>query len=178
MSIISTAYFNDGIKNIPNTDKPAVNEMLTDLIVVCEKVYLNAVLGYPLYKAFIAGLAETTPAAKWTALRDGSDFVFNGKTIRWSGFKDTTTFLSPIANYVMSRYLNDKSVVTSGAGETSSKYENANAESPLTKYVANWNEMVNANVLLYAFLTTSENYPEFDKNIDLSFYKLVNMLGI
>jgi hypothetical protein len=178
MSIISAAYFNDGIKNIPNIDKPSVSEMLTDLIAVSEKVYLTAVLGYPLYKAFIAGLAEVTPAAKWVALRDGKDFVYNGKTIRWNGFKDGTTFQSPIANYVMSRYLNDKSIVTSGAGETSSKFENANAESPLTKYVANWNEMVNANVVLYAYLTTSADYPEFDKNIDLSFFKLINMFGI
>lgn len=55
-----------------------------------QKRYLIDALGYDLYKAFIVGLEESVPLAKWTNLRDGAEYQVenvNGDlvTVKWNG---------------------------------------------------------------------------------------------
>ena len=79
MSIIDTTYFVKDI-SLPNTD--ANENSIQGFIDLIEPVVLRDCLGEDLKNAFVAGLAEPSPAQKWIDLRDG-------KVVRWlkgSGF--------------------------------------------------------------------------------------------
>lgn len=67
--------------------------LLTQIITYTEKHYLCKLLGDDLYVAFIAGIAEVTPAAKWTQLRDGVDYVYEDKTYVFQGVKEMLKYL-------------------------------------------------------------------------------------
>jgi hypothetical protein len=180
MALITVDYFNDGVKNIPNIDKPSVTEMVTDMIARLELEYLQGVLGYALAKAFADGLAvEPEPETRWIALRDGAEYLRDGRLLKWNGFVDAVTYRSPIANYVMANYVNEKSQITTGVGEASPKAEYSDKESPTMKYLANWNRMTADNLAVIDYVISSGLYPEYDANaLSPRFFYPVNYLGI
>ncbi len=85
MSLIDRTYF-IGELNIPNTDTPAIGELLDWFIEKYEEKFLTDVLGYSLYKALKAGLQVLPVDQKWTDLIEGVEYTdIHNKTCYWKG---------------------------------------------------------------------------------------------
>jgi hypothetical protein len=88
MSFIDASYF-VGDLTIPNTDEPAVLQRLTWFIQKNEPVFLQKLMGYPLYKAFLAGINVVSPAVpniKWLNILYGAEYTdFQGYIQKWKG---------------------------------------------------------------------------------------------
>ena len=179
MSIINKDYFNTVLRNIPNTNAEYVQEYVQSVIDTYEPKYLQSVLGYKLYKAFIADLEIDPIPERATNLLTGCEFECNGVLLKWCGLKNTTTFYSPLADYVMVNYLNDNSSSTTGVGESIPQPDHGVVASTLPKIMQLWNNMRNDNKILYLFITQNCTvYPEFDYNVEAGMYKPINYLGI
>lgn len=88
--IINSSYF-IGDLNIPHTASPEVAATLNTIITQREKEYLNKLLGYELYKAFINGLAVTTPAQRYLDILLGQEYTgFDSRLHKWEGLIDTS----------------------------------------------------------------------------------------
>lgn len=98
MSFIDASYF-VGDLNIPNSGSSEIAERITWFIQKYEPIFLQKLLGYPLYKAFIAGLAVTPPATPDPRLINilyGCEYTdLNGNLQKWKGLIITD---SPIYN--------------------------------------------------------------------------------
>lgn len=98
MSFIDTSYF-VGELNIPNTDQAAVLQRLTWFIAKYEPEFLRKLMGYPLYKAFLAGINVVSPAVpniKWLNILYGAEYTdYQGYIQKWKGLIVTDT---PIYN--------------------------------------------------------------------------------
>lgn len=152
MSIITAAYF-FGNLHIAQKGNVSVGNTLADYITRYEGEYLNKVLGYGMAKTFLTGLEAATPDAKWTDLRDGAEYTDAcGNLQQWEGFKDETTYISPIANYVYYWWHRHNATITTERGEKAPKTKNSSGKSMQTKLTRAWNEMVHLNRSLYAFL--------------------------
>jgi len=128
------------------------------------------VLGYELYTAFIAGIAVLpTPAAKWTDLKNGTEYTVGERTYKWSGFTNAEK-VSPIAYYVYCEYLNTQAVNVSGVGTTVNQQQNSTAVSPAQKIFSAWHEMNELNYSLWHFLgNNTDTYTEYDRSLVADF---------
>jgi len=77
MSLIDNRYFT-GSLTIAQLGQPAVVDNLNVFIQRQEPLFLQAALGYQLWKDFVAGLNAPVIDQKWLDLRDGVDFTSNG----------------------------------------------------------------------------------------------------
>lgn len=166
MSFIDHTYFiaDITIGDISNGNSPVVgNTVNLDFIPRYEKKYLEQVLGYPLYTAFISGLAVMpTPAAKWTELRDGVDYTVNNKPYRWNGFKNAEK-ISPIAYYVYSMFQRDKAASATGTGTEVAAKQNATTISPADKIAWSYVQCKELTYSLHHYLEHNrETYTDFD----------------
>lgn len=88
MSFIDASYF-VGNLNIPNSAHPATLETITWFIQKYEPVFLEKALGYPLYKAFAAGMnvvPPVTPAIRYLDILFGKEYIdLNGRETKWNG---------------------------------------------------------------------------------------------
>lgn len=86
--LIDKSYF-VGDLNIPNTGDLPVSERLTWFILLNEPDFLQKLLGYPLYKVFIAGLnvtPPTTPEQRFIDILYGKEYTdLNGLQRKWQG---------------------------------------------------------------------------------------------
>jgi hypothetical protein len=86
--LIDKSYF-VGDLDIPNTGDLPVSERLTWFIQKYEPDFLQKLLGYPLYKVFIAGLNVTAPAVPEQRFIDilyGKEYTdINGLLRKWKG---------------------------------------------------------------------------------------------
>lgn len=165
MSLIDYTYFKGSltIGDISNGNSPVVgNTITTDFIPQYEKDYLLKALGYPLYKAFIAGLEEEEPAQKWLDLRDGVEYEVSGKTYKWDGFV-TDDKISPIAYYVYCEYMHANAVQSTGTGTAVNNKQNATSVSPAAKISASWVQMKRINAGLWHYLQNNKTtYTDYD----------------
>lgn len=146
---IDTTYF-FGPLSIAQIDQPAVIANVNWFISMYEKDYLIRILGKALYDAAIAGLAEVTPAAKWTTLK--SKFLIVQETAK----------VSPIANYVYWRYMNNQESATTGSGEKKLNKEHSKIESARYKIYTAWKLMIDLNISIRAWLRNNTgDYPEY-----------------
>ncbi len=86
-SILSQSDFETGIYQLTQND--GVTEKLNESIARVEKRILTDLMGIELKAAYDVGIAESTPDAKWTDLRDGKTYdntLFNTK-MEYEGFK-------------------------------------------------------------------------------------------
>lgn len=174
MALIDATYF---IRDLNIADaKQGVssrlgNTLLTDYIPVYEKEYLMKVLGYPLYTAFIAGLAITpTVPQKWLDLKNGVTYTVNGKDYQWVGFTNADK-VTPIANYVYIQYMRNTSTNTTGTGEAQNAQQNAVTLSPDNKIHHASVEMTELTHSLYHYLDNNKIiYTEYN-------YSRVQCLG-
>lgn len=88
MSFIDASYFVGNI-NIPNTGEQSVAERLTLFINKYEPQFLRKLLGYPLYKAFVAGMAvppPATPDQRFLNILYGTEYTdYQGRLQMWKG---------------------------------------------------------------------------------------------
>lgn len=142
MSLIDTSYFIRDI-SIPNID--SAPNSVQGYIDMYEKEVLIKLLGYDLYKDFMAGLDEDPIPSKWINLRDGADFSFkfDGHTVstRWEGLINESK-RSLIAYYVYYKIRVDSVVNTSGIGDVVANAENSKKVSDVPNLVNAWNKMV------------------------------------
>src|SRR5687768_14727720 len=120
MPLIDETYFVGELK-IPNTDRQEVSEPLLRMIAHREKELLTDLLGYEMYKDFLANQAEPVNAA----LLNGAEYTLNGQLNKWEGLRNVTEKRSLIANYVYFHWQDDQISKTTGLGEKKPKAENA-----------------------------------------------------
>jgi hypothetical protein len=89
MSLIDISYFVGDINNIPNTDQVAVQQRVNYCIQKYEQEFLRKLLGYPLYKAFVASLQVVAPAVPEQRMLDilyGKEYTnLQGYLTQWRG---------------------------------------------------------------------------------------------
>lgn len=129
MNFIDKTYFFGDIYIDFGDDQTESTELL-DSFENIETKLLREALGYDLYKQFINGLADVTPAAKWINLRDGSDFTVTDEqgrnvTVHWNGLINTEkeSFLSYFIYY---QYIKNQITQNTITGEVLSINENSN----------------------------------------------------
>jgi len=111
---------------------------------VCRKVF-----GKDLYDALIAGLAETTPEARWTTLK--------------SYLVDTTNKISPIANYVYLKKWQAGQVLKTESGNKQILVAGLDANINLQESKQIWDEMVDLWDNFWEWFNEhSSDYPEWD----------------
>lgn len=166
MPIIDITYFKGRITlgNVATgSDSLADTDLVDVYIPDMEVEYLKKALGYPLYKAFVDGLAETTPAQKWLDLKNGKEYTKNDKTYNWGGFANTEK-QSPIAYYVYAEYQTNYATTTFNVGEARPQVQNSVNASPGGKIFKAWVEMKRLNCDLYEYLEEyKDTYPEYDR---------------
>ncbi|MCP4987258.1 MAG: hypothetical protein GY928_14765 [Colwellia sp.] len=155
MALINDTYFLTGLKAIPNL-RGSVLSSLDTYMSIYEPEYLDAVLGIDLKNDFEAGLLEPVIDSKWLALRDGSEFEYQGIKYKWVGFNNTLKE-SPIAYYVFWKFMSDKNFLFTGAGVVISDSENSNRVSPINHLVTVWCRMANDNRILEKFILSNES---------------------
>lgn len=88
MSFIDTSYFVAEL-NIPNTGDTSTSQRVTWFIQKYEPLFLQQLLGYPLYKAFVAGMnvsAPATPDTRFLNLLYGAEYNdWQGYQAKWKG---------------------------------------------------------------------------------------------
>lgn len=85
MPLIDRSYFVGNI-NIPNTDRPEIQERLDLFIETYEAELLPDLLGYSLYKAFTQGLQGAPIEQKWTDLLEGVEYTNQSNRLaKWRG---------------------------------------------------------------------------------------------
>lgn len=88
MSFIDASYF-VGELSIPNSDEVPVLERINLFIQKYEPVFLQKLMGYPLYKAFVTGINVTAPATpdiRWLNILYGSEYTDRqGQLAKWKG---------------------------------------------------------------------------------------------
>lgn len=98
MSLIDASYF-VGELTIPNTDSQPIAERVQWFIDKYEPQFLQMLLGYPLYKAFVAGMNVTPPATPDQRFLDilyGKEYTdIQGRVQKWKGVIMTD---SPVFN--------------------------------------------------------------------------------
>ena len=163
-TIIDTSFF-FGQLNIAQKSDSSVSTSLQALINELEPALLADLLGYDLYKQYLAGIALGSPTAKWTELRDGKEYTNRqGVLSKWKGLKytDGSTTRSLIANYVYWHWLQNEASETTGTGEKMPANQNAVNTSPANKMIRAWNEMVDMiNELVEFLMSNQATYPEF-----------------
>ena len=139
-----------------------VNEV-NRFIAKYEPEYLIAVLGQSLYDAFVAGIKEAEPAARWTAL--------DGRLI------DSTNKISPIADYVYYHIQEYRITATTAIGEVEQAAENAIISLNTGKMAKAYNNSVRKGIAIREWLSeNSVTYPEYVES-DFSLSTL-NTFGI
>lgn len=147
--------------NNPSAPIPHGGELET-MITKHEPAFLEAILGYGLYKEFKAGLLEETVDAKWTNLKLGAEYTdVRGDLQKYIGLQSDTK-ISPIANYIYVQLLSHRASMLTGIGTKGTASENSVAVSPIHKQVPAWNAMVDMNFKMHEFLTVNKaEYPTY-----------------
>ena len=160
--IIDQTYFRRKL-SLPQTGNTDGLADVLDFIDTYEPEYLQAVLGYDLWKAFNAGTEGSgLPDQRWQDLLTGAEFTRNGCTYKWPGFQNQVSKISPIANYVFYQFIDNKITDVVLVGTVASKTDNNREKSPLDRLVDTWNRMVDMNNTLYHFLKVKKSvYPEW-----------------
>ena len=145
-ALIDKTYF-FGILNIAQLSSTAVTDKVNWFINHYEPKFMEGLLGYELYKAFLAATAE----ARFVNLLNGEEYTnTSGQLKKWKGLLRTSngSKFSPIANYVFYEYTNSSATVSTGSGEKKVESENSVEASPKNKLFTAWNEMVDMNCQL------------------------------
>lgn len=195
--MIDYTYFK-GDNHVAQLSTPAVLEKLNLYIKKYESEFFETVLGYKLNKEFQAGLLLDPIPDKWKNLRDGAEYTNRyGTLAQWKGFTDKET--SPVSAYIYWHWVRSESKYLVGAGPVEAKTENSKRVNPNEFQVRAWNEMVQNNRRLAAFVIDNhEDYGDFgpyyyhtyyasgwqhyscgsDNDSRFSFFETTNFFGI
>lgn len=163
MPALITPSFFIGEINVPNTGKADVLEKLNIFIGKYEPECLLRIMGYPLYKAFLA--EDHTIAGRMKDLLYGTEFSVNGNLYFWQGIIHNN--LSLIANYIYWFLERSNATQTTGVATVIPKGASAMVTSPDEKMVAAWNFFSSEiNGMIFFLRNKKDNagilvYPEF-----------------
>lgn len=176
-NVITYDYMRGGL-NLPQTANAQGQALITQFITQYENEMLQKALGYELAKGFVANITDNTD--KWKNLRDGVEFTgSNSRMTKWVGFKDETNKISPIANYVYYKMLDDGVIDLATIGAVVPKGENADRTYPMLKQKEAWNRMVDMLRILHDYLRLNRTtYPEFDYYRPCGITTKINQFGI
>jgi len=162
--LIDRTYFVGEI-NIPNVDQSAIGSLVDLFIQKYEPAFLQAALGYDLYKAFTAGIASATPEQKWKDLRDGVEYTDQqGNLTKWKGLITADPKESLIANNIYYWYSRNAHTQSTSMGEVKSSTENANMVSPGLKMTRAFNATYEWLCEMAQYLDARKDvYPEWAK---------------
>lgn len=114
MSFTDASYY-VGDLTIPNGGKTEIAQRITWFIQKYEPVFLQKLLGYPLYKAFVAGMSVTAPATpdqRFLNILYGCEYTdLNGYLRKWKGLILTD---SPIYNLAGGQVYKPPVYITAG----------------------------------------------------------------
>ena len=157
MSIIAPTIFNKTELKLPidNIDD------IQDYIDEHEPIILKKVLGYALYKEFIAALAGA-PAQKWLDLRDGDEYTDTSDDLQ-----DYEGIQQIIADYVFFEIVSNIQSYTTDSGVFGGATENSERSNPRYKQVFAYNDMVDRLFYMNGFINaandaTTDTYENFD----------------
>jgi len=148
--VIDYTYFQTppvAIPNIALTPGPylARKEELDRYILIYEKKYLREMLGDTLYDLFVAGPAVERFVTMMAQLRD------------------TDNKISPIANYVYVRYMQDTQKVTTSSGDKETQSPGMINQVNSQKYSSIINDMITMSEDLYDWISdNASDYPEWE----------------
>ncbi len=176
-NIITYEYFRGGL-TLPQTINADGQSLLTQFITQYEFEFLEKALGYELAKGLVANIASADP--KWKDLREGVEFTDSrSRLTKWVGFQDNTNKISPIANYVYYKFLEDGITDVASIGTVQPKGENADRVYPQLKLQEAWNRMVDMLRILHDYLRQNPStYPEFTYHRPIGVVKKINQFGI
>lgn len=178
MNLVTAAFF-VGELNIPNTDRVDVSERLGLFISKYEAALLADILGYPLYKSYLAD--ATTP--RMVALISGAEFTDtgNGQLVKWPGLVPSAS-TSAIAAYTYYWWMRASVTQSTAIGEVQPGSDGGKTASPMLKSITAWNEVAVMVEMLVRYLQSSDTtYPEWDKTHTrrlLNAYRKLNPLGL
>lgn len=143
---LSVNYF-VGELQIPNLtgSAPAVTPRVNELLWFIKKYepeFLELLLGEDLYLEFSAGIAATTPEAKWTTLKNKIYQIDSVNGI----------YMSPAAAYVYYHYMCNATTVTTIAGEVKPGKQSAVQVNNTRKIVLAWQSMCDDSEEIWKWL--------------------------
>lgn len=175
-SIIDISFFILDI-NIPNTDEEPIIERINGFMSKYERICLEGLLGYNLYKVFLTEFSE-----RMTNILYGVEYEDSyGKTKKWKGLVHDTN-ISLIAYYVYYFIQETSATQTTGMTTYIPKLKEGISVSPQDKMVSAWNKYSKEASELLSFLKNNISvYPEFNDNIfclALKNSQRINIFGI
>ena len=167
-TLIDKSYFDSGLSRINQISNPitgaAIQDELQHFINIHEVRFVDRLIGKTLRKALYSGLAETTPDARWTELRD--------KLI------DSSAKLSPIAYYVSHHWHDSHQMIDTVTGSMLPDNNNVN----FAKVEDRWDAMRDAVLDFIEWWNDGgyADYPEFDagETMWIVLLQSVNILDI
>lgn len=106
-------------------------------------------------------LKQLSTEQRWLDLLDGKEFEYGGRNYSWNGCEPTDK-LTPIANYVYYKYMEEKASDNTLVGTATGAVDNNTRVNPIVKMVDAWNGMVEMNKTLWYFLKANQDvYPEW-----------------
>ena len=161
MSIIDDTYFIGEI-SLPTDNTNRLNKLQV-YINSSQKKYLKSVLGYELYKLFIAELPVPT-SQRFIDILEGADFTNETTDLldRWDGLSNIE-LESMLAYFAYFEYTEGVYIAETSNGTTSNLFENSDRVVPIPKQVNAYNLGVKHYNKLYDFLKANEDdYPEWE----------------
>ena len=172
MALIDQTYF------ILDLSLPLDNYSDIDLYIDrYEPEILRELLGIELANLVLSYDPATSDQRIIDLVKGGTYSDETGKVRYWDGLVNDGK-KSLIANYVYTKYLQDKLSTTTTSGEILGAVENAVHISPAMKYWRATRKLVEMATDMFGFIEANESdYPEFERG-DLSKYKSVNAFDL
>jgi hypothetical protein len=142
MTITDETYYNNpicfiGDFEVSNSRNSAQSDSLSNLlfsIAVYEQEYLQTIMGTELYAEYVS----TSSDEKWNILIDK--------------LRDVQLKRSPIANYIYFYHRRDNEIASGSNGDYMPKMDNMETVPTVKKRIIAWNDMVNQNASLFAWI--------------------------
>lgn len=143
-NLITADYFIREV-NLPGNVLSGTLANITPYIEQYEREVLIDLLGYPLYKSLLVGIAAGSPdygSVRWKRLITGHeyDITYQGvdTQVKWNGLINDEK-RSLLAYFIFYYYLKDHTTFTSNRGELAGLSENAVPFNPAQRLVKSWN---------------------------------------
>lgn len=203
---VTVNYFDNTRLSLP-TNNDVYIDMLENEIERNQEPYLISLLGEKMAQDFIYGIREVS-SSHFTADGNWLNLLFGKKNNSnqsyynsWYGFSNhlvisdigSTRMVSPYANYIYYKLLDDRNTFTTSVGEVVANSENAKFASQYEKMRKAWNDMCDLHLRMHNFIMDNiTDYPDYigltyspidiPNNVAISdnqnLFKKINLLSI
>jgi hypothetical protein len=136
--------------NISQRSEAEVAANINAYITKHEPIFLECLLGYELYKDFLANVVSSP---EYQALRDGGQEFTTTR-----GYKTKSVSIKkPLAQYIYFQYMKDQFSFTSGSGEKAIEVAGTVNSNAAWKMVRAWNQMVEWNLNICDYLEVKKD---------------------